>query len=341
MAISLDGANMKNFQLAGDIGGTKTTLAIIDPGIGPRVFLDKSTFISRDFHSLGEIVEQFLKVKKRKVTRASFGIAGPIIDGHVQVTNLPWFIEENILSEQLKIPVKLINDLTATAYAVPFLTEADKLVLNRGSFVKNGTLAVVAPGTGLGEAYLNWSGNRYRAYPSEGGHSDFAPTNPLQIRLLAFLSKRFEHVSYERVCSGSGLPNLYSFLNDEGLFTEPAWLRDQIAGVVDPAPVITKAALDGTAEIAVATLDLFAAILGAEAGNLALKVLANGGVYLGGGIPPRIASILLKGPFLKSFLNKGRFSKYLTSVPVYIILNPEAALIGAACYGLEMDQDND
>ncbi len=332
---------MRNFQLAGDIGGTKTTLAIIDPETGPRVFLDKATFTSRDFRSLGEIVEQFLKEKKRKVTRASFGIAGPIVNGQVQATNLPWFIEEDKLSEQLRIPVKLINDLTATAHAVPFLAEGDKLVLNSGLDVKNGTLAVVAPGTGLGEAYLNWGGNRYRTYPSEGGHSDFAPTNPLQLRLLEFLSRRFEHVSYERVCSGSGLPNLYSFLKDEGAITEPAWLQDQIAEVVDPAPVITKAALDGTAEIAVATLDLFTAILGAEAGNLVLKVLANGGVYLGGGIPPRIAPILKKEPFLKSFLNKGRFANYLTSVPVYIILNPEAALIGAACHGVEMDQDHD
>jgi glucokinase len=332
---------MRNFQLAGDIGGTKTTLAIIDPEAGPRVFLDKATFTSRDFHSLGEIVEQFLKVKNRKVTRASFGIAGPIVDGHVQATNLPWFIEEDKLSEQLRIPVKLINDLTATAHAVPFLSGGDKLALNSGLDVKNGTLAVVAPGTGLGEAYLSWGGNRYRAYPSEGGHSDFAPTNPLQLRLLEFLSRRFEHVSYERVCSGSGLPNLYSFLKDEGAITEPAWLQDQIAKGLDPAPVITKAALDGTADIAVATLDLFAAILGAEAGNLVLRVLANGGVYLGGGIPPRIAPILKKGPFLKSFLNKGRFSNHLTSVPVYIILNPEAALIGAACYGLEMDPDHD
>ena len=324
-----------SIQLAGDIGGTKTTLAIIDSKLGPRNFLEKVTFPSADYALLDALVVEFLRGKKWQLRRASFGVAGPVVDGRCQTTNLPWVIEKKSLSKELGIPVRLVNDLDAIAYAIPLLELGDLETLNPGAPVKHGALAVIAPGTGLGEAFLGWNGNGYRPYPSEGGHTDFAPSGPLQLKLLINLMDRFGHVSYERVCSGIGLPNLYAFIKENGICTEPAWLREQIAAAPDPAPVISQAALDDKADIAVAALDLFVSILGSEAGNLALKVLATGGMYLGGGIPPRIIPFLKKAEFFHSFQNKGRFSSLLANVPIHIILNPEVALIGAARHGLE------
>ena len=332
---------MGSVHLAGDIGGTKTTLAVIDTDSGPRVFLDKATFPSRDYPSLEAIVKLFLKGEKWIPSQASFGVAGPVIEGQVQATNLPWFLDQAVLSKELGMPVRLLNDLTATAHSVPFLKEADLVTLNPGKPVNHGSLAVIAPGTGLGEGYLNWDGRRYRAFPSEGGHVDFAPTDPLQMRLLAYLQARFGHISYERVCSGSGLPNIYAFMKEEGPAAEPAWLHDQLIQDADPSPIITKAALEGTAEIAIATLDLFSTVLAAEAGNLALKILADGGIYLGGGMPPRMIPFLQKDSFLKSFQNKGRFAALLENIPVHVILNTETALIGAARHGLEIEGRDD
>ena len=324
-----------SIQLAGDIGGTKTTLAIIDSKLGPRNFLEKVTFPSADYALLDALVVEFLRGKKWQLRRASFGVAGPVVDGRCQTTNLPWVIEEKSLSKELGIPVRLVNDLDAIAYAIPLLELGDLETLNPGAPVKYGVLAVIAPGTGLGEAFLGWNGNGYRPYPSEGGHTDFAPSGLLQLKLLIYLMDRFGHVSYERVCSGIGLPNLYAYIKDSGMCSEQDWLREQIAAAPDPAPVISQAALDDKADIAVAALDLFVSILGSEAGNLALKVLATGGMYLGGGIPPRIIPFLKKAEFFHSFQNKGRFSSLLANVPIHIILNPEVALIGAARHGLE------
>ena len=324
-----------SIQLAGDIGGTKTILAIIDSELGPRNFLEKDTFPSADYASLDALVVEFLRGKKWQLRRASFGVAGPVVDGRCQTTNLPWVIEKKSLSKELGIPVRLVNDLDSIAHAIPLLESGDLETLNTGAPVKHGALAVIAPGTGLGEAFLGWNGNGYRPYPSEGGHTDFAPSGALQLKLLIYLMDRFGHVSYERVCSGIGLPNLYAFIKESGICTEPAWLREQIAAAPDPAPVISQAALDDKADIAVAALDLFVSILGSEAGNLALKVLATGGMFLGGGIPPRIIPFLKKAEFFHSFQNKGRFSSLLANVPIHIILNPEVALIGAARHGLE------
>ena len=329
------------FCLAGDIGGTKTTLAIITSSSGPKVFLEKTTFQSHDYPSLEAIVKLFLKEKKWAPSKASFGVAGPVIDGKVQTTNLPWHLAEAVLSKELDIPVRLLNDLTATAHSVPFLNEDDLVTLNPGKPVVHGSMAVIAPGTGLGEAYLNWDGNRYRAFPSEGGHVDFAPADQLQMKLLAYLQAQFGHISYERVCSGSGLPNIYSFMKEEGIDIEPSWLHDQLIQEADPSPVITKAALEGIAPIAIATLDLFSTILAAEAGNLVLKILADGGIYLGGGIPPKIMPFLQKASFLNSFQNKGRFAAFLEAIPVHVILNPDTALIGAARHGLEVGENED
>jgi glucokinase len=327
-----------SIQLAGDVGGTKSALAIIDSELGPRNFLEKATYPSADYPSLDALVAEFLKGKKWQLARASIDVAGPVVDGRCQTTNLPWVIEEKSLSKELGIPVRLVNDLDAIAHAIPLLEAGDLETLNPGAPVKHGALAVIAPGTGLGEAFLEWNGNTYRPYPSEGGHTDFAPSGTLQLKLLNYLMDRFGHVSYERVCSGIGVPNLYAFIKDSGICPEPDWLREQIAAAPDPAPVIGQAALDDKADIAVATLDLFVSILGSEAGNLALKVLATGGIYLGGGIPPRIIPFLKKAEFFHSLQNKGRFSTLLANIPIHIILNPEAALIGAARHGLEHGQ---
>jgi len=326
--------------LAGDIGGTKTNLAVFSPETGPRAPLAEATFPSADYPSLETIVREFLSQTDLKVERASFGVAGPVVAGRATTTNLDWMLDERQLQEALNLSsVRLLNDLDAIAHAVPLLEPADLHTLNQGQPTPGGTIAVVAPGTGLGEAFLTWDGSRYRTHASEGGHADFAPTNRFEIELLRYLQERlgFEHVSYERVCSGRGLPNIYAYLKDSGTACEPAWLAERLAAAHDPTPLIVNAALDGErpCELCVATLDTFVSILGAEAGNLALKVMATGGVYLGGGIPPRILPALEQGRFMEAFRRKGRFSDLLARVPVHVILNPKVALLGAACHGLE------
>jgi glucokinase len=325
--------------LAGDIGGTKTNLAIFSSQAGPRAPLAESIFLSARYLSLEALVREFLTQTDLEVVRASFGVAGPVVAGRAKVTNLPWVMEERQLQEALRLSsVRLLNDLEAIAHAVPFLEAADLHTLNEGQPAPGGAIAIIAPGTGLGEAFLTWDGSRYRAHASEGGHTDFAPTNALEVGLLRYLLGRFEHVSYERVCSGGGLPNIYAYLRDSGYAEEPAWLAEQLASVEDPNPIIVNAALHGErlCELCVATLNTFVSILGTEAGNLALKVLAIGGVYLGGGIPPRILPALEQGRFMEAFRRKGRMSDLLAQVPVHVILNPKVALLGAACHGLEL-----
>lgn len=326
-------------MLAGDIGGTKTNLAIFTSGSGLRAPLAEATFPSGDYPSLEVLVLEFFSRVRIKVDHASFGVAGPVVNGQAKITNLPWVMDEAKLADTLGLSsVHLLNDLLAFAYAVPFLSEKGLYVLNKGRAVSGGAIAVVAPGTGLGEAYLIWDGTRYRAYPSEGGHADFAPSNALETGLLRYLLDRFEHVSYERVCSGSGLVNIYAYLKERGYAHEPDWLAEQLMVAHDHAPVIVKAALDGERPCALcrATLNTFISILGAEAGNMALKVMASGGVYLGGGIPPRILSALQRGPFMEAFGRKGRMSKLIQDIPVRVILDPKAALLGAACHAMAL-----
>ena len=327
--------------LAGDIGGTKTALALYSVEQGPRQPLTQATFPSQNYASLEDIVCEFLADKAVRVTRASFGVAGPVDNGRAQVTNLPWIIESQTLSTAMDAPVVLLNDLAAIAHAVPYLESGDLETLNAGQANPHSALAIVAPGTGLGEAFLVRDGQRYRPFPSEGGHADFAPTTPLEVDLLNYLQARFDHVSYERVCSGKGLPNLYAFLKDTGRYDEPERLRDKLASSADPTPVIVQAALDRQAEICVAALDLFVSILGSEAGNLALKMLATGGIYLGGGIPPRILPLLRQPAFMSAFTRKGRFADALARVPVHVIRQPQVALLGAACHGLESEAQHD
>ena len=323
------------FLLAGDIGGTKAKLAIYHPKDGPRHPLAQATFPSANFASLEALVAEFLKGKGWSISKASLGIAGPIVNGCVQVTNLPWVVDARTLSADLGAPVIILNDLTAIALGIPFLEAQDLTTLNAGTPAPNGAIAVIAPGTGLGEAFLIWNGNAYVPCASEGGHTDFAPTNPTELQLLSYLRSRHEHVSYEWVCSGLGLPNIYEFLRDTRRYPEPEWLKTELSRAKDPTPIISQAAVAGKAEICVETLRLFVSILGSEAGNLALKVLASGGVYLGGGIPPRILPFLKDASFMQAFTAKGRFSEMMAKVPVHVIRNPEAGLFGAACHGLQ------
>lgn len=324
--------------LAGDIGGTKTTLAVFSPEEGPRAPLAEASFPSARYPSLEALAGEFLDRSGLPVDRAIFGVAGPVVGGRADATNLPWMMEEATLREALGLRcVRLLNDLEAVAHAAPFLEAEDLRTLNEGEADPGGALGVIAPGTGLGEAFLTREGSGYRAHPSEGGHADFAPTDELQLGLLRHLMERFDHVSYERVCSGQGLPNIYRYLKESGHGEETQWVAQELATAEDPTPVIAEAALDAEASCALCstTLEVFTSVLGARAGSLALTVAATGGVFLGGGVPPRILPILEGGQFIKAFQNKGRLSDFLGRVPVHVILNSKAALVGAACHGLD------
>ena len=249
------------------------------------------------------------------------------------ITNLPWQPDSRQIKDSHGFTrVILINDLAATGYALPHLPGSDFFTINTGRQIDNGSLGIIAPGTGLGEAFFTWDGSRYLAVSSEGGHTDFAPTSEIESRLLDYFRKLYGHVSYDRVCSGRGLPVIYDFLKYSGQFTEPEHLAEELAAADDPAPVIVNAALaeDMDCDICCETLRLFIAILAAEAGNLALKGLTTGGIYLGGGIPPRILPFLSQESFMPSFTSKGRMSYILHDIPVKVIRNPKAALIGAA-----------
>ena len=321
--------------LAGDIGGTKTVLAVFDVDEGALISrhpVQERVFPSQQYQSLELIVEEFLRDSGITISAASFGVAGPVVGDRAQVTNLPWTIDASDMRERFGFDVHLLNDLEALATAIPFLEQTDLITLNEGAAVEQGAIGVIAPGTGLGEAYLVW--NRatglYESYPSEGGHCAFGPTTPLQLEMLNYWLPRMGHVSYERVCSGIGIPNIYTFLRETGRHTEPDWLRQQMTEASDLTPVIVQAAVSGEASICVATLEMFMEILGDQAGNLALTVLATGGIYLGGGIPTRILPQLQKGPFMPFFKDKGRFSEMMSRVPVHIIYNPKAALYGTA-----------
>jgi glucokinase len=327
--------------LAADIGGTKTELAVFSLAGGPRQPLRCAEYPSGEYPSLEAVVREFLRDGDLRIDRASFAVAGPVIAGQAKITNLPWVVDLARLQAALNLQaVTLINDLQAIALAVPILEPEEVAVLNEGQAEAGGPIAVIAPGTGLGEAFLTWTGTRYQAHASEGGHADFAPGPAVEIGLLQYLQQRFAHVSIERVCSGRGLPNIYDYLRDSGYAPETPDVARALAAAEDRAPLIVQHALqaDAPCPLCRATLDLFIAIFGAEAGNLALKVLSTGGVYLAGGIPPRILSTLQNGRFVQAFLRKGRLSDLLSHMPIRVILS-RAALLGAANYGLELSKE--
>ncbi|HZX61246.1 MAG TPA: glucokinase [Candidatus Methylomirabilis sp.] len=321
----------RNVILAGDIGGTKTIVALFeDAGGGLRV-LREETFPSRSHEGLAQILEAFRAREPLPPLRgACFGVAGPVFDGRCEATNLPWVIDAKALRGTLGLErVAVINDLVATAYGILDLKPDEVVVLNEGRPHPEGNKALIAAGTGLGEAILFWDGTRYRPVASEGGHADFAPRNVLEIELLRYLLKKHHRVSYERVLSGPGILNIYSFLKEAGHGEEAVWLRERFHGQ-DPSVVITDAAMRGESDLCVKALGLFVSLYGAEAGNLALKALATGGVYVGGGIAPKILDRLMDGTFMTAFTDKGRLSPLVTNMTVRVVLNPQTALRGAA-----------
>jgi len=323
--------------LAGDIGGTKTDLAIFSVESGPYSPLNQTQVHSADYPSLQALVTEFLKQSKTRVERACFDVAGPVIDGRVKITNLPWIMDEASLAKDLNFKsVHLLNDLEAVARAIPILRPGDIRTLNAGQPDPKGAIGVVAPGTGLGESFLTWDGSKYISHSSEGGHSDFAPTDERQIRLLRYLRERFGHVGVERVCSGIGIPNIYEYLRDIERIREDHNIAQSIATAKDRTAEITNFAVDQQqrSKLCVATIETFASILATEAGNLALKVMATGGIYVAGGIPLHILSVLEKSSFMESFRRKGRFAQLMERIPVHVILS-RAALIGSAAFGLE------
>ncbi len=327
--------------IAGDIGGTKTDLAIYSREAGPHAPLAQTEMHSADYPSLQAMVAEFISRTKIPVEAASFDVAGPVIDGRVKTTNLPWVMDEGSLKTELKLKsVHLMNDLEAVARAVPVLRAADLLTLNQGVAVKNGSIAIIAPGTGLGESFLTWDGSRYLAHSSEGGHSDFAPTDERQIRLLKHLLKRFDQVGVERVCSGIGVPNIYEYLRDEEKITEDPTVAQSIASAKDKTKAILTAADDphNPSQLCRETVRMLISILGSEAGNLALKVLATGGTYVTGGIALHIVGALQQPDFMQAFTRKGRFKDVMARMPVHLITT-QAALVGAATYGLDSMND--
>lgn len=316
--------------LAGDIGGTKTTLGLFLEGRERPVPKVIETFSSRNSSDLEHIIRQFLEIHPVIVTHACFGVAGPVVNGKSKTTNLPWSISEDRVKKQFKFHhVKLVNDLTATAMAIPLLEKDEIFPLNCEGSMKEQNIALIAPGTGLGKAMLIYQNGRYLPVPSEGGHADFAPNNEAEMKLWQYLHQHYGHVSMERVLSGSGLVNIFNWLKDSGRFNEPGWLKKK-RKEIDPAKAITEAALASKDPGCVEALNMFVSIFGAVAGNLALTGMTTGGVYLGGGIPPKILTKLKEDIFMEAFTNKGRFKGFLEKIPVKVILNDGAALIGAA-----------
>jgi glucokinase len=325
--------------LAGDVGGTKVHLALYDFAQGKLVHVRDEKYPAHEFDGLGEVVMKFLTAGTQtgsEVTAACFGVPGPVRDGRLKLTNLPWELDARELSRSLAIEhLFLINDLEANGYGIPELTPDQICVLSEGDSSAIGHRGLVSAGTGLGEAVLVWNGWHHVPIPSEGGHADFSARNEIEIELLRYLWKQLAgRVSFERVVSGIGLKNIYSFLRDEKKLEEPAWLKERMEGE-DPNAVIGEVGEEGKSELCVQTLDIFASAYGAEAGNLALKILAVGGIYLGGGIAPKILKTMRSGSFMQAFADKGRMQHLLENMPVRVILESRAALLGAAAYAEE------
>ncbi len=318
--------------LAGDVGGTKVHLALYDFTNGQLKYTRDEPYAAKEFHGLEEIVKLFLGAEK--VTSACFGVPGPVRDGRLRLTNLPWTLDSRELATDLGIQhVFLINDLEANGYGIAELTADQIYTLSEGDPSQIGNRALIAAGTGLGEGFLAWNGRMHVPYPSEGGHVDYAPRNEDEIDLLRFLQQKYNgRISFERVVSGMGMTGIYDFLREVKGVEEPVWLAAKMAEANDPNSVITEMGLAAKSELCAKTLDMFVSAYGAEAGNLALKVLSVGGLYVGGGIAPRILEKLKDGTFMKAFTDKGRLSQLLINTPVRVILESRAALMGAAAY---------
>lgn len=320
--------------LAGDVGGTKVHLALYGFDRGQLVHVRDERFPAHEYTGLEEIVRRFLgESGNPEITAACFGVPGPVRGGRLRLTNLPWVLDSRELSASLNIVhLFLINDLEANGYGIPELTAEQILTLNEGDPAAVGNRALVSAGTGLGEGVLVWNGKTHVPMASEGGHSDFAARNPLEIELLLYLTKKLNgRVSFERVVSGQGVTNIYNFLREEKGMEEPEWLRNRMQSE-DPNAVIGEVGEQGTSELCAKTLEMFVAAYGAESGNLVLKVLATGGMYVGGGIAPKILKTMQGGAFMQAFTDKGRLSELLIHTPVHIILESRAALMGAAAF---------
>ena len=322
--------------LAGDVGGTNARLAMFEVAGGRLEARATEIFPSHQYKTLEEIVVKFTAAHRTPVEHACFGIAGPVRNGRCETPNLAWVIDSVPLAKAAGLrSARMINDLEANAYGIGALGPNDFAILNEGAHDPMGNAAVIAAGTGLGEAGLFWDGKRHQTFATEGGHTDFAPTDEVEAELMLYLKKQFGHASWERVLSGPGLYNIYKFLRDSGRFEEPAWFAEETRKA-DHSAVISRSALEGKGGIFARTLEMFVSFYGAEAGNLALKTMALDGVYLGGGIAPRIIDWLRQPTFMKSFCNKGRMSALLQAIPVKVILNDKTALLGAArCAALD------
>lgn len=314
--------------LAGDIGGTNTRLAIFE---GNTILIEEK-FSSKKYQSLEEIVRIFLEKQKKQVSKACFGVAGPVLNGRCQATNLPWVIDVANLRSICHIPsVFLLNDLETKAYGIRMLKKEELFLLQEGKPEQKGNQALIAAGTGLGEAGLYWDGKGHHPFACEGGHVDFAPRDALEIELLVYLQKKFKHVSYERIVSGPGIAILYRFLVETGKEQGSVEIEEAMKKK-DPPFVISEWALSHKDPGCLRAIHWFLSLYGAEAGNFALKLLSLGGVYIGGGIAPHLIDQMKEGAFLSSFCSKGRFRSLLEAIPIYVILNDDASLLGAAYF---------
>jgi glucokinase len=316
--------------LAGDIGGTKTNLGLFSVGAERPQLLVTNSYSSSDAKDLNEMIADFIATNPARIQSACFGIAGPVLNGKCKVTNLAWEASEEEVRNRFRWEnVRLINDLSATAYSISLLEDSELATLNAGPGDEDGPVGILAPGTGLGTALMHRIDGRMFPISSEGGHVDFAPRDDQQVELWKHLRSTHEHISIERVASGPGIYTIYLWLKEYRQHSEPKWLMEKIKGK-DPSAAICEAALIEKEPLCVETLDIFVSVLGSAAGNLALTGMTTGGIYLGGGIPPRILPKLREGGFMKAFVDKGRFGELLSAMPVHVILTNMAALYGAA-----------
>lgn len=326
--------------LAGDVGASNTRLGLFRRDRESLVPVNIRIFKNRQYPRLESVLDDFLP-DANGIEVACFGVAGPVLEGKATITNLHWDVDRNLLRQRFKtFEVSLINDVEATGFGIASLGREDLLPLNNGQVLDGAPAALIAVGTGLGEAILMRQGKKRVPFPTESGHADFAPTTPLQCDFLQHVWGRFHHVSWDRVLSGPGLLMIYEFLKESNRDLERNEVAERMrAG--DPSAVIADAALSGDCELCVAALDLFASLLGAEAGNLALRSLARGGIYLCGGIPPKIRQKLVEGQFMKAFVDKGRMRQFLQNIPVHIVLNDQTALLGAAAFATQSSDDHE